>query len=116
MIPYLNKEYNVLCWNIDEQSIDNIECMTLDEFCEEIGYSTNQRKRLIDEYKEITFPVDGIQEPFCSFVTNGSDFNDTKIYVNPRVLYKGSRMDSVRILGLFSKPRRVELSTRTCTA
>ena len=117
MLPYLNKEYNVLCWNPDEQDIGKIECMTLDDFCLQIGYATNQRVRLTKEYKEITFAVDGEQEPFCSFVTSSlSEFDDVKIYVNPRVIYKGSCMDRVRILGLFSKPSKPNLTTNLRTA
>lgn len=38
LLPFINFEYNVLCWNADEQDIDEIRPMSLSDFCRAIGY------------------------------------------------------------------------------
>ena len=39
LIPYINIEHNVLCYNPDEQNFCDIEFMSTQDFCNEIGYS-----------------------------------------------------------------------------
>lgn len=104
MLPFLNKEYNILCHNPDEETLENIQPMTLDEFCLECGYTnTEQRARLIKKYSQLRFEVDGHTEAFCSFVSSLNNIGDAKIYINPNILYKGTRWNEVKILGQFCK-------------
>ncbi len=110
MLPYVNREYNALCHNPLEPELDNVEFLTLGEFCEISGYSANQQSRLMREYKDIVFPVKGRMEQFCAFVTNGGDISTSKIFINPRVIYRGADYEAVRILGKFAEAPRA-LST-----
>lgn len=103
MLPYLNTEYNILCWNPDENELDNIIPLSLKEFCEECGYNYNQISRLRKIYAGITFDVKGTKENFCSFVHNGLDINDAKIFVNPHIIYRGTNYERVKVLGHFCK-------------
>ena len=78
--------------------------MTLNEFCLECGYNNaEQRARLIKKYAQLRFEIDGHTEAFCSFVSSLNNIGDAKIYINPNILYKGTRWNEVKILGQFCK-------------
>lgn len=105
MIPFINREHNILCHNPEEIDINKIIPLTIDEFCGEIGYNPNQRSRLMREYSRITFDVNGVQERFCSFCFDGAHRGSIRIIINPRILYKGSYADRVGEYGaLFIEP------------
>lgn len=105
MLPYLNIEYNVLCWNPFEQDIEYIKFMTLQEFCEIIGFDPKHMDELKDIYKMLEFEnKHGIFEQFCAFVSHGSKSADNRIFVNPKIVYGGKNPESVKILGAFCSP------------
>lgn len=99
MLPYINVEYNILCTKPMEKNLDLVDPITIDGFCSAIGYSKDQRARLMRVYASITFPVDGKQEQFCAFVTHGADLGRTMIFVNPHILYHGKQDAQTQILG-----------------
>ena len=101
MLPFINIEYNMLCKNPLEENLDDVEVLTVKEFCEIIGYDYSQISRLANIYKQITFDVKGKQERFCSFVTDGLDLANGQIFVNPRILYSGTDYVKVQVLGKF---------------
>lgn len=104
MLPFVNIEYNILCHNPQETELDNIQPMSLNEFCLACGYtSTEKRARLVKKYSQIYFDVGESQERFCSIVTNLADIGNANIYINPNIIYKGSKWDEVKILGKFCK-------------
>ena len=107
LLPFINVEFNVLCFNPSETDIDRIEFMNLDEFCELIRYDKSKRDRLLEIYKGLTFDVadkDGThRERFVSITGDGLTKGEHRLYVNPRVLYSGSDYKQVLILGGLSK-------------
>lgn len=105
MLPFVNMEYNAICHNPDAKEINDIDFLTLDEFCDYINYDKSNKHRLPKMYKEITFPVGDSQEVFCAFVTDGGDIGSAKIFVNPWVLYKGDSLDKVQLLGKFCEQK-----------
>ncbi|MGN0394923.1 MAG: hypothetical protein ACI4EF_06135 [Coprococcus sp.] len=101
MLPYINLEYNVLCKNPLEQNLENIEFMSLAEFCHAIDYDISQLSRLLKIYKSLTFEVKTKQERFCAFVYDGLDRGSARIFINPHILYNGSSYSQVKVLGKF---------------
>lgn len=101
MLPYINLEYNVLCKNPLEQNLENIEFMSLAEFCNAIDYDVSQLSRLLKIYKSLTFEVKTKQERFCAFVYDGLDKGSARIFINPHILYNGSGYSQVKVLGKF---------------
>ncbi len=99
MLPYINREYNILCKNPDEAKLDDIVCLTEDEFCGKIGYSGANVHRLMKLYKGIRFEVGNHMELFLS-QANGMFF------VNPNILYIGSSFERVEVLGFFCDDRK----------
>lgn len=107
MLPFVNTEYNILCFTPQETNIDSIIPMTLNEFCTTIGMSSEKRTRLVREYAEITLPVHGRNERFCSFVFDGLNMDSARIFINPRILYRGSDWNKVAVLGAFTTPQEI---------
>lgn len=103
MLPYINQEHNVLCYDIYERELSKVDTMSVAEFCDIIGYSVDNIQRLLNEYANITFPVDGHEEQFCAFVSNGRNLTDAQIFVNPHVIYNGSQEHLFEILSIFCK-------------
>ena len=102
MLPFLNTEYNMLCWSPSEKDPDRIYPMTLKEFCSHIGYNTRNMKRLAESYDRIVFPYDGHEERFCSILGDRSEPETTRIYLNPHVLYSGKHPKEVLEAGHFT--------------
>lgn len=102
-IPFINPEFNILCWNTDEKALDDIEQIAVADFCKMIGYNAHDYKKLLRIYKDITFDVNGHQETFLNCVTNNDDMSTARLYVNPHILYCGSNYKRVEILGAFCK-------------
>lgn len=103
MLPYVNIEYNLVCHNPYETNIDNVEFMSIAEFCEFIGYSVNHVDRLLKIYDGITFEVNGRLEKFCTITYNGINKRNAKICVNPNVFYIGRNFEAVKIIGAFCR-------------
>lgn len=106
LLPYINHEHNILCMNPAEKHIESVQPLTLGEFCDLIGYDKKNVDRLLRAYKKICFAVDGHTESFCWFVNDGLNISESKIFVNPLVLYSGKNPDSVRNLGVLCAPAR----------
>ncbi len=103
MLPYINIEFNILCKNPFEEKLENIQAMSLTEFCDLIGYNSSQHNRLENIYYNIRFEVKDSRERFCSFVYDGFNKDDVKIFINPNILYNGSDYQKVEVLGAFCK-------------
>ena len=54
LIPYINRFNNIVCKNVFEANIDNIERLTLEEFCNVIDYDKDHISRLKEELSSIT--------------------------------------------------------------
>ena len=80
LLPFVSIQYNVLCDNPLEDELEKVNSITVKEFCERIGYDFNNIGRLASIYRHITFDVNGHQERFCSFVTDGVDLASGRIF------------------------------------
>lgn len=100
MISFINFEYNILCYNPTQKVFDRIKPLTVSEFCEVIGFDKTHATDLARDYGRITFTVDGKQEIFCKFLFNVSTVENATIYINPRLVYKGSDFKKVEAIGV----------------
>lgn len=103
MLQYVNIEHNILCYNPEETDLKSVRAITLLDFCHAINYDVNHAARLRNEYAKISFVINGKSEQFCSFVFDGGNPNNSKIYINPHIIYSGSDYAHVEILGAFCK-------------
>lgn len=102
MLPHINWEYNLLCWNPSEKDLEKVDLMTIDELCTIIGYSKSQRARLWNACQQLKFQDSGRIHNLVSFVLgNDMQIGNMRIFINPRVIYRGSNWHLVEILGAF---------------
>lgn len=103
LLQYVNLEFNILCYNVEETNLDNINPITLEDFCKLIDYDYSHINRLLTIYRNLHFKVGNHAERFVNFISDGLDRQSAKIYINPHILYNGSNYKRVEILGAFCK-------------
>lgn len=105
LLPFINLEFNIICFNPDETELDKVVPMTLKEFCNCIDYNVTNVSRLLSIYRNLKFEVTlhnrTYHERFCTFVNDGINRLNSRIFINPRILYAGSDYTKVEILGAF---------------
>ncbi len=99
MIPYINIEYNVLCYNPLESDRHEIEPMSMQAFCLEIGMTTRNAEYYRTQYESIAFQTPKGKTNFCKslFTSDGSEF----IYINPEILFAGKIDSRVEHLAMY---------------
>lgn len=95
-IPYVNLDYNIVCSNPHESVLDNVEPLTLTQYCALVGYEISHASRLRSVLRNITIDNEGV---FGFVDTVG---NDT-IIINPRIFYAGKQYEHVMECGKFFK-------------
>lgn len=105
ILPLINREYNILCWNQQETILDDVERIDIKELCELLKYDVHNYKKLLNNYRQITFNINGKEEYFLSYVKNDDDLKETGLFVNPHILYCGSDYKKVEVLGAFCKKK-----------
>ena len=107
MIPYMNRQTNILSYNQQEQDISRIEPMTVQEFCQLVGYDTTHAGRFRGELSAFRI----FDEPVVAFFNDRTtiDFcsNGRYIVVNPKLFFGGDRSQSNYkiIRSLFQKSK-----------
>lgn len=117
LLPFINWEYNVLCWNADEKDIEKIAPMSLSDFCVAIGYDDNggrNSKKLVNAYNKLTFTFRGKEMDVCAYL---SDAATGKMYfvVNPYVLYRGHDRRRVEAFGVFFPRKQTAEKLTKCS-
>ena len=99
VIPWLNREWNIVCWNPDETERDRVKYMTLGDFAEKMGYDRSNAKRLAKDLSKVTFYKKGEYEKKRAFLyVVDKDFAPDQwiVVMNPLVLYSGQNYKNVR--------------------
>jgi hypothetical protein len=89
MIPFLNRQTNILSCNQHEQNTERIEYMSIKEFCNVVGYDPSHSSRLRTELSK--FRIFG--ELAVGFFDDLTKLNPSGKYVivNPHLMYGGER-------------------------
>ena len=95
-IPFVNVNYNILCFNPLENDLQKVKPMIIKDFCVIIGYSQDNDRRLKTKLKGLRLK----QLPVFSFVDNADGLF---CYINPNVYYAGNKWEEVKVLGRFQK-------------
>lgn len=99
IIPFVNKEWNIVCKNPKEREREFIDYMTISEFCEVIGYSKSNARKLINTLSSITFN----RQPALIYVTMDFNINKSKITMNPNLYWAGTNWNNVQYLAYWFK-------------
>lgn len=98
-IPFVNVNYNILCFNPLENDLQKVKPMIMKDFCVVIGYSQDNDRRLKTKLKGLRLQ----QLPVFSFVDNADGLF---CYINPNVYYAGNKWEEVKVLGRFQKENK----------
>lgn len=103
LIPFINREYNVVCFNPLETDKRKIQPMSLSQMAECLGYDKSQAVRLYKTLKEITFIVDDQSVRAMRYVTSEiGNYDKYSVFINPKLYYAGDKWNEVEILGEFA--------------
>lgn len=102
LVPYINKEWNVICCNPNERSPHKLEPMNIEEICSLLNFNPTNSGRLTRVLKKITFigydlfENERREQKLCNFIKD-SESNEWRIIINPNVLFMGT--DPTKIEG-----------------
>lgn len=103
VIPFINREYNVVCFNPLETDKRKIQPMSLSQMAECLSYEQSNASRLYKILKEITFIVDNQRVRAMRYVTSEiGNYDKYSVFINPKLYYAGSKWNEVEILGEFA--------------
>lgn len=99
LIPYINREWNVICYNPEETDEDAIIPMSVGDFCELVGYDRTNAARFMREYRDIKFDWNGYNQSFLGYFYNYEDDKaDMRFFANPNIFFAGNDYNRVKIL------------------
>ena len=102
MIPFLNIEWNILCYNQKEKRIENIKRMPINDFCFMMGYSKSNISFLVKKLLSLRIK----NKLVVSITLLGKD---AYVFINPRVFYAGNNHEEIFKIAKFIYPDDKEL-------
>lgn len=98
LIPYLNREYNIVCRNPFEKKLSKIKPLTPNEICDVIGYDNRNFPRIMGYLKDIKITVKNMPQSIIKYVDEIKG-----VVVNPDLVYAGNRWDEIEELAKFQE-------------
>lgn len=91
MLPYVNFKYNMVCHNVNQDVMSDINPMTMPEICDKIGYERINASKLWRILRG--FKVGG-DYAICKHCVDEGEY----ITINPRIYYSGKSMKDIDYL------------------
>lgn len=114
MIPYLNRQTNILAYNETEQDLERIAYMSFNEFCKKISYNTAHSAKL----KKQLLDFRAYDELIIGFFDDLSELTPGGKYavLNPRLCFGGDRSNDKykEICALFENEKKTYLASQEC--
>lgn len=97
LIPYINKEYNILCENPLEEDINRLIILNkTSDIAKICNYSVSKAKRLYEDISEIRLNNQPVIKIYQDYNTK-----QLRIFANSKCYYAGSDFKKVQVLGAF---------------
>lgn len=110
LIPYINREWNIVCTNPFETDKSKIDFITLGEFADIINFDRKSIKRLKKLLWSMRFNEG--RSLMVNFIAHPDD-DKWKIFVNPRIFCASSDIEKISILGEFCEVPEVSEKKET---
>ena len=107
VMPFVNREFNIVCHNPLETDLEKIQPLKLSEFCELVGYNKRGSRRLLGQLAGIRITVDGEEQPAVSYEKYPAGKLTYGIFINPNIYYAGSDILAVELMGAFRRRDRI---------
>lgn len=91
LLPYLNIQHNILCFNVDEERPRKIEPLSIQDICCIVGHKLKNARRLESDLIKTTVGDEALvmkHTKYCSIVYS----------INPRMFYKGNDIKELQTL------------------
>jgi len=96
IIPYINREWNIICENPNEEKTKNIRPLTTADICEKLNMGQGHTERLTDALTSPIFEYEGEEQQLCVSVSKKTSRGKQNVlYVNPNLIYAGSDFTKV---------------------
>ena len=95
LLPYVNFHHNILCFNPEEENVEEIKPLKMSDICEILGYDKTKSTRL----KRDLFAIKVNGE-----LTVGAFETEVgrRFYINPKVYYKGTNYNNlIALVNMF---------------
>ena len=87
---YMNRTYNIACYNTEETNSKSNKIMTFGAFCDTVGYDRTHIARLKKEL--LSFRLDS--KRIIAFITS-EDFEKSSVCISPFVFYRGNNNNAM---------------------
>lgn len=99
LIPFINKEWNILCENPYESESQAILPLSMKGLCGKLRLSENHATRFKNAITSPIFSFGGEEQQLCAIVPTVTNYGrQNTVYVNPHLIYGGS--DFIKVEGL----------------
>ena len=106
LIPYVNYKHNILCSNPHERSYELIINLTLADINNVFGFTKMRIKEVIGILSEFKINSPKGEMNVFSYVSVDGDIENSKIMVNPLLMFSGLTTDMERVVLLFTQNQR----------
>ena len=107
ILPYVHREFNIVCHNPLETDFEKIRPLKLSEFCKLVGYNKRGSRRLLSQLTGMRVTVDGEEQPAVSYENYPARQLAYGIFINPNIYYAGSDILAVELMGAFRRRDRI---------
>lgn len=90
LIPYMNRTYNIACYNTEETNSKELQIMTFGSFCDLVGYDRTNITRLKKEL--LSFKLKS--KRIVAFITS-EDFEKSSVCISPYVFFRGNNNNAM---------------------
>lgn len=107
VMPFVNREFNIVCHNPLETDLEKVQPLKLSEFCELVGYNKRGSRRLLGQLAGMRITVDGEEQSAVSYEKYPARQLTYGIFINPNIYYAGSDILAVELMGAFRRRDRI---------
>lgn len=102
LLPHVNRQFNIPCRNVECDTLQDIEPMSLADICFAIGLDVTHRNRLWKMLRG--FKVDD-DYMMCKHEVDDIDF----LCINPKLFYAGTRIENISyMINVFDMAKKVK--------
>lgn len=106
LIPFINREWNILCHNPCEVESQSINPMSIKQLCQKLHLNAEHSTRLSKAITTPVFSFDGQEQQLCAIVPTNTNYGkQSTVYVNPHLIYGGSDFSKVEGIGVAFSAR-----------
>lgn len=101
VIPFVNRRYNILCKNPTESTYENIQPISLNEFCNIVNYAEKHKKTIITKLCNEFYINRQHVINFIHHESKRKNMHQRCIIINPKIYYSSDDWDTIDNIGKF---------------